>query len=201
VRGPAPARSGELSAARLSGAQPAHPLRYELAGPGGRRGARSGHPPGDHQPAIAPPEVAHDFGRLSGLGLDHRPDIQILCVSYAQDFADKLSRDCRRVVASDCYRHLSPARLSPRRQADPSSKPRPRACRLATSVGGVLTGRGADIIIIDDPLKPEEALSDSHRRTANEWFGIVQSWDTASKATELSPTQPACRPCVQLSIS
>ena len=34
-----------------------------------------------------------------------------------------------------------------------------QGCRLATSVGGVLTGRGADIIIIDDPLKPEEALS------------------------------------------
>jgi hypothetical protein len=30
---------------------------------------------------------------------------------------------------------------------------------IATSVGGVLTGRGADFIIIDDPLKPEEALS------------------------------------------
>jgi hypothetical protein len=65
----------------------------------------------------------------------------------------------------------------------------------------VLTGRGADTIIIDDPLKPEEALSDSHRRAADEWFGIVQSWHTASKATELSPTQPGCRPCVQLSIS
>jgi hypothetical protein len=34
-----------------------------------------------------------------------------------------------------------------------------QGCRIATSVGGVLTGRGADIIIIDDPLKPEEALS------------------------------------------
>ena len=32
-----------------------------------------------------------------------------------------------------------------------------QGCRLATSVGGVLTGRGADIII-DDPLKPQEAL-------------------------------------------
>jgi hypothetical protein len=28
----------------------------------------------------------------------------------------------------------------------------------------VLTGRGADIIIIDDPLKPEEALSEAHRQ-------------------------------------
>jgi len=45
-----------------------------------------------------------------------------------------------------------------------------QGCRIATSVGGVLTGRGADIIIIDDPLKPEEALSQAQRRAANEWF-------------------------------
>ena len=32
----------------------------------------------------------------------------------------------------------------------------------------MLTGRGADIIIIDDPLKPEEALSETHRQGANE---------------------------------
>jgi hypothetical protein len=42
--------------------------------------------------------------------------------------------------------------------------------RLATSNGGVLTGRGADIILIGDPLKPEEALSEAQRRAANEWF-------------------------------
>jgi hypothetical protein len=34
----------------------------------------------------------------------------------------------------------------------------------------VLTGRGADIILIDDPLKPEEALSDAQRQAANDWF-------------------------------
>ena len=45
-----------------------------------------------------------------------------------------------------------------------------QGCRLATSVGGVLTGRGADIIIIDDPLKPEEALSQAQRQAANDWF-------------------------------
>jgi hypothetical protein len=42
--------------------------------------------------------------------------------------------------------------------------------RLATSVGGVLTGRGADIVIIGDPLKPEEALSQAQRQAANEWY-------------------------------
>ena len=34
----------------------------------------------------------------------------------------------------------------------------------------MLTGRGADIIIIDDPLKPEEALSQAQRQAANEWY-------------------------------
>ena len=43
--------------------------------------------------------------------------------------------------------------------------------RLATSTGGVLTGRGADIIIIDDPLKPEEALSQAQRKAARRWHG------------------------------
>jgi predicted phage terminase large subunit-like protein len=41
---------------------------------------------------------------------------------------------------------------------------------LATSVGGVLTGRGADFLIIDDPLKPDEAVSDSFRNAVNNWY-------------------------------
>lgn len=47
---------------------------------------------------------------------------------------------------------------------------------MATSVGGTLTGRGADIIIIDDAMKPEDALSDVLRAKANDWFdSTVQS--------------------------
>jgi predicted phage terminase large subunit-like protein len=37
-------------------------------------------------------------------------------------------------------------------------------------VGGVLTGRGADLIIIDDPLKPDEALSETQRNAVNDWY-------------------------------
>ena len=102
--------------------------------------------------------------------LGHDPAAQILCVSYAQELADKLSRDCRRILASDWYQRLFPTRLSPERQAVPEFETTAQGCRLATSVGGVLTGRGADLIIIDDPLKPEEALSQTQRRAANEWF-------------------------------
>ncbi len=34
----------------------------------------------------------------------------------------------------------------------------------------MLTGRGADFIIIDDPLKPDEALSETQRKAVNEWY-------------------------------
>jgi predicted phage terminase large subunit-like protein len=41
---------------------------------------------------------------------------------------------------------------------------------MATSVGGVLTGRGADLILVDDPLKPTDALSKLQRSSVNDWY-------------------------------
>src|SRR5256885_7780161 len=102
------------------------------------------------------------------LGLD--PSAQILCVSYAQDLADKLARDCRAIMMSPWYRGLFQTCLAPHRQAVQEFITTRQGYRLATSTGGVLTGRGADIIVIDDPLKPEEALSDAQRRACNEWY-------------------------------
>jgi predicted phage terminase large subunit-like protein len=102
------------------------------------------------------------------LGQD--PSAQILCVSYALDLADKLARDCRSIMLSPWYQQIFPTRLAPHRQAVQEFLTTRQGYRLATSNGGVLTGRGADIILIDDPLKPEEALSDTQRKTANDWF-------------------------------
>src|SRR5271167_1588343 len=102
--------------------------------------------------------------------LGHEPSAQILCVSYAQDLADKLARDCRSIMTSAWYRRIFATRLARHRQAVEEFLTTCQGYRLATSNGGVLTGRGADIILIDDPLKPEEALSDAQRKAANEWF-------------------------------
>jgi hypothetical protein len=49
--------------------------------------------------------------------LGHDPSAQIICVSYAQDLADKHSRDCRTVMSAPWYQNLFPTRLSPHRQA------------------------------------------------------------------------------------
>src|SRR2546430_11531291 len=40
--------------------------------------------------------------------LGHDPSGQILCVSYAQDLADKLARDCRGIMMSQWYRRIFP---------------------------------------------------------------------------------------------
>lgn len=103
--------------------------------------------------------------------LGHNPSAQILCVSYAQDLSDKLSRDCRSVMASNWYKATFGTRLSTQRQSVQEFKTKDEGCRLATSIDGVLTGFGADLIIIDDPLKPDEASSDTQRKAVNEWYG------------------------------
>src|ERR1700753_638913 len=102
--------------------------------------------------------------------LGHDPSAQILCVSYAQDLADKLARDCRGIMMSPWYRQIFATRLAMHRQAVQEFITPRQGYRLATSTGGVLTGRGADIILMDDPLKPEEALSDAQRQAANDWY-------------------------------
>jgi predicted phage terminase large subunit-like protein len=101
--------------------------------------------------------------------LGHKPSSQIICASYAQDLADKLALDCRSLMNSDWYGTVFSTRLSQRRAVS-EFMTEAQGVRLATSVGGVLTGRGGDFIIIDDPLKPEEALSDSRRNAANDWY-------------------------------
>ena len=100
--------------------------------------------------------------------LGHDPSLGIVCASYGQDLADALARDCRLVMTSDWYRAVFPTRLA--RNALHDFATTQKGYRLSTSVGGVLTGRGADVVVIDDPLKPDEALSDQRRNSVNAWF-------------------------------
>jgi len=73
-------------------------------------------------------------------------------------------------MASRWYRLAFPTRLAPARQAMAEFETTAQGRRISTSVGGVLTGRGADLIVIDDPLKPDDALSEARRQAANEWY-------------------------------
>ena len=100
--------------------------------------------------------------------LGHDPAIEIVCVSYGQELSDKLAADCRRIMLSPWYRRLFPATHLDRQAVNHLATTH-GGKRYATSVGGALTGMGADVIIVDDPMKADEALSDADRSRANEW--------------------------------
>lgn len=102
--------------------------------------------------------------------LGHDPAAQIICASYGQDLADKLARDCRRVMSASWYQTLFKTRFMPDKKAVNDFMTTETGFRMSTSVGGVLTGRGANIIIIDDPLKPDDALSKTQRTRVNDWY-------------------------------
>src|SRR4029079_8179509 len=77
--------------------------------------------------------------------LGHNPAAQIISVSYGQDLADKLARDTRGVMQQDWYQRIFPhTRLSPQKQSVSEFMTTAQGYRIATSVGGVLTGRGGD---------------------------------------------------------
>ena len=102
--------------------------------------------------------------------LGHDPTLAIVNATYAQDLSDAFARDCRGVMASPWYKALFPTRLRAARPPLRELVTTRGGFRMATSVGGVLTGRGADVILIDDPLKPAGAMSESRRTGANSWF-------------------------------
>src|SRR5258708_16443037 len=102
--------------------------------------------------------------------LGHYPSRRAICACYGQDLSDKFARDTRTVMLSPWYQRLFPTRLADWRLAVHDFSTTDQGTRFASSVTGGVTGRGANLIIIDDPLKPDDALSESRRTTVNQWY-------------------------------
>lgn len=101
------------------------------------------------------------------LGMDE--SARIICISYSDELSRALSRDFRRIVESELYRMVFP-NVRPTKLTENEFVTDAGGGRYATSVGGTLTGRGGDFILVDDPIKPEDAYSDKARQSVNEWF-------------------------------
>lgn len=101
------------------------------------------------------------------LGQD--PSLNFVCVSYSNELSGSLARDCLTIMQSDWYRELFPRTII-RRAAAHDFRTTAGGGRLATSVTGSLTGRGGDIIILDDVIKPDEAMSEVTREAVNNWY-------------------------------
>jgi predicted phage terminase large subunit-like protein len=102
--------------------------------------------------------------------LGHDPTRRIIVASYSGNFATELHRQFRMVVGSAWYQALFPGTRW-ERETDAEMITTQGGSRFATSIGGTLTGRGADLIIIDDPLNAADAPSESSRKRVIDWYG------------------------------
>jgi len=91
--------------------------------------------------------------------LGHNPARKIMCASYGAELSEEFSRECRSLMEGAWSWRVFPKTCLDRVRNNELTTTA-HGSRYATSVDGPLTGRGADLIIIDDPLKPDEALSD-----------------------------------------
>ena len=104
--------------------------------------------------------------------LGHEPSKRFACVSYSHELAATFARQFRSVITSGWYRSIFPnVRLA--KDTETECVTSRGGGRITVTVGGSFTGRGADVIIIDDPMKAHEAQSETARRNVNEWYGTT----------------------------
>ena len=74
-------------------------------------------------------------------------------------------------MRSPLYRRLFPGtRISAAKDTELEVMTTARGFRYATSVGGTLTGRGGNLLILDDPLSAQDAHSDRARESLKQWY-------------------------------
>jgi predicted phage terminase large subunit-like protein len=103
--------------------------------------------------------------------LGHDPTKRLIVASYSADLAIKHGNDFRTVVNSAEYHAIFPGmRISAMKNTQSEVVTTLNGFRLAISVDGTLTGRGGDIIIIDDPIAAMAALSQKSREHVRDWY-------------------------------
>lgn len=125
----------------------------------------------------APPQIGKSEltgVRFPAFWLGNRPNDSIIMSSYGQTRAEFNSKQVRNLIASPEYTELFPGvRLDPKSQAaDMWALDNPyRGGMKAAGIGGALTGFGAELAIIDDPIKDwQDGQSPTILRTAIEWY-------------------------------
>ncbi len=120
------------------------------------------------------------------------PDHEVIACSYNVSLAMSFSRKVKDTFIDPAYQQVFDARLNPNFQgAEEWGIEGSRGGYVAAGVGGGINGKGAHVLIIDDPLKnAEEADSAELREKIWDWYGstaytrlapgggvlIVQTW-------------------------
>jgi predicted phage terminase large subunit-like protein len=104
--------------------------------------------------------------------LGHHPEWEIMGCSYAESLALDFSRNVRERLRDPEYHVLfKDTRIDRENQNAQGWKTTKKGGFLPAGVGGAITGKGAHILIIDDPVKnSQEAESETTRESISNWY-------------------------------
>ena len=134
--------------------------------------------------------------RLPAKILGDNPDLRLGVVSYGGGFASKFNRDVQRIIDSPEYAALYPGtRLNALnirtlgswlRNADEFEIVGRTGGLVAVGIGGGLTGRAIDLLVIDDPYRDaKDAWSPTVRRSIQDWYDTVASTRLHNESRQL----------------
>jgi hypothetical protein len=101
--------------------------------------------------------------------LGHDPGKKFACVSYSEALATDFARKFRTVITADWYRELFPD-MQLCKDTETECETSRGGGRFVVPIGGSFTGRGADVIVIDDAINAQDAQNDKLRRRVYDWY-------------------------------
>ena len=104
--------------------------------------------------------------------LGRYPDHEFIACSYNVSLAMGFSRKVQQLIDNPNYQSIFPTRLDPNnRSAESWGVDQTAGGYVAAGIGGAITGKGAHVLVIDDPIKnAEEADSPDTREKIWEWY-------------------------------
>jgi predicted phage terminase large subunit-like protein len=113
--------------------------------------------------------------------LGRNPSHEFISCSYSGSLAMGFSRKVRQVLREPSYKAIFQTRLDPDSQSAEAWLTTDGGGYVAAGVGGGITGKGAHVLVIDDPVKNREDAESQNNRDAN-W-----DWYTSTAYTRLAP--------------
>ena len=114
--------------------------------------------------------------RLPAFFLGREPAGKVICCSHTAELATQISRQVKRIMASAEYRRLFPQTVLGTKRTGAADRAdywetTAGGYFRAAGVGGAITGMGADLLVVDDPVKSAaEAESRTWRERTWRWF-------------------------------
>jgi predicted phage terminase large subunit-like protein len=121
-------------------------------------------------PRVGKSQLSSIFLPSWGLGRDPRKELVI--TAYAANLADEFSKKTRELLREPDYQLIFPdTKLHKDMASVDAWKTTKMGGYVSVGVGGGLTGKGADLLILDDLYKDRaDADSESYRRMVEDWF-------------------------------